>query len=187
MLKSRHHALLLLLCGALSSVAPTAAAEAAAAPMTSTGHWQSLEQFLQQADDRLPVGEDAARGPLLPSLGSPQSVTPVLAPLTIKPVEFAALPPLFERPKPAPPMPAKLLSTDKKVLPQLVASVEKPVPPAKDAACAPPEMSKRAKNFASDSATLEALQQAVKELRLDERLDFMPPAKISAPTATIQK
>lgn len=186
MLKSRHHALLLLLCGALSSVAPTAAAEAAAAPMTSTGHWQSLEQFLQ-ADDRLPVGDDAAHGLLLPSLGSQQSVTPVLAPVTIKPVEFAALPPLFERPKPAPPMPAKPLSTDKKVLPQLVASVEKPVPPAKDVACAPPEMSKRAKNFASDSATLEALQQAVKELRLDERLDFMPPAKISAPTATIQK
>lgn len=190
MLKSRNRALLFLLCGALSGVAQTAGAEEAAASVTTAGNWQPLEQFLQQGDVAAappPVEKSVPGALLLPSLGAERGAAPVLAPVALKPVEFAALPPLFERPKPAPPLPAKTPRVDKKVLPQLVASVEKPVPPAKDPACAPPEMTKQAKNYASDSATLEALQQAVKELRLDERLDFMTPAKISAPTATVQK
>lgn len=163
----------------------TAMAEEGAAASSPIANWQTLEQFLQQPATP-PVAQtepvpDKPAGALLPSLGSERPPTPLLAPVAIKPVEFAALPPLFERPKPTPPMTAKKLTPEKKVLPQLVATIEKPQAPAKTEACAPPEMTKRAKNYASDSATLEALQQAVKELKLDERLDFMQPPKTSTP------
>lgn len=160
----------------------TAVAEEGAAASSPIANWQTLEQFLQQpVTQTAPVVVEMPAGPLLPSLGAEHTTAPILTPVEMKPVEFAALPPLFERPKPTPPLAAKKLASEKKVLPQLLATVEKPQAPAKTEACAPPEMTKRAKNYASDSATLEALQQAVKELKLDERLDFMQPPKTSTP------
>lgn len=166
----------------LCLAAAVARAEERAAIIAAPGSWQTLEQFLQQPAIPVPSAKDKPTGPLLPSLGPERAAALQLAPVMIKPVEFAALPPLFERPKPKPPLADQTLPSGKKVLPQLVATVEKPQPPAKTEACAPPEMTKRAKNYASDSATLEALQQAVKELKLDERLDFMQPPQTSAPT-----
>lgn len=171
------------------SCAPVAAgAEEGAAPGSPIANWQTLEQFLQQPDVSAAPVPSAPDKPtstaLLPSLGPERRAAPLLAPVIIKPVEFAALPPLFERAKPVLPQADKKLQPDKKILPQLVATVEKPLPPANTEACAPPEMTKRAKNYARDSATLEALQQAVKDLKLDERLDFMQPAKASAIPAT---
>ncbi len=165
----------------LCLVPAVAGAQEGDAVATPAANWLTLDQFLQQPNIEAASAQGKPPAQLLPSLGSERAVAPLLVPVVVKPVEFAALPPLFERVKPVPPQDAKKLSAVKKILPQLVATVEKPQVPSKAEACAPPELTKRAKNYASDSVTLEALQQAVKELKLDERLDFMQSPKTSMP------
>ena len=153
--------------------------------------WISLEQFLHQKTGK--SGAAAQAGALLPSL-LPPALDAAPQPEEedepfVQPVTFANLPPLFERPKAAPPPAAPpLKKTPPAQARTFTAEVAPPAPekPA-DAACAAPAvsaMSKRAKALAGDSATLMALQQAVKDLKLDAQMDFLlTPDKASAPMA----
>jgi hypothetical protein len=161
---------------------------------TDTGEsWMSLQDFL---------GDDPAMPRKIEK--TPTSSSKVLSSLNLTdhaavkppvekfiPVQLAPLPPLFERPKTSP----QVVEKTKKVQPVTLKQdieVVPPVPPVAPAKCAvpelqKPELSKQAKNYASDTATLDALQRAVQDLGLRDKMDFLMPQNIRAPSAVISK
>jgi len=135
------------------------------------GSWVSLDQYLKTspAVPTAPVGKSATK--LLPSLtGQEEKEAPVFVPLPRLVVDFAGLPPLFERPKPSP------LVADKPAPRRAAAVVVPPIESKPSDACSnDPEAVKRAQAMAKDRETLAALQQAVKELKVQDKVDFMLP------------
>lgn len=173
---------------------PSWAAVDSAEPIKSGGDWITLDEFINN-QNMYPEPTPAAAAPpaasILPSLTKEKGASALAnAAPAVKippPVDFAAIPPVFERPKAAPAVaPAKpkpvLAKLNLAPRPDIMVSPGKdtlaaPGITAPTAACTVPEQSKRTKALASDRATLVALQQAVKDLQLNDAVDFMMPPK----------
>lgn len=180
---------------------PSWSAEVSTDTAKSGGDWITLDEFINN-QNMYPAPTPATAAPpaaiILPSLTNEKSAsalaTTAPAVKIPPPVDFAAIPPVFERPKAAPavvpvkpkPVLAKLNLAPR---PDIMVSPGKdtlaaPGITAPTASCTVPEQSKRTKALASDRATLVALQQAVKDLQLNDSVDFMMPPKTeqNAPT-----
>lgn len=125
----------------------------------------------------------------LPSLGHAEIFSgPIdLTPAASHTVNFAAMPPMFERRRRTPP---KELPKTKSVVATIPADAAPPIQPAKPpASCESPALpskvsTKQAAALADDRATLNALRQAVQDLQLEKDLDFMMPQNTNAAQST---
>ena len=169
----------------------------------SEDNWQSLERWEQGGEPGAATvaAPSAPAAKLLPSLGSApvaEATTPAAAAVAHK-VDFAGLPPLFERPiavapgqskepkpkapatKPLPALSEKTALTGRenelRGLALTLPGPEKAPVVAPATTCAKPQTSAIDPRLASDRATLAALQSAVKSVGAEQAFDFMLPAK----------
>lgn len=175
-----------------AAVADTAAVPSHMAIDTGES-WVSLQDFLgddpamPRTVEKVPTSPSKVLSSL--NLADHGAVKPPVEKLI--PVQLAPLPPLFERPKESPPITEKVKKV-KPTAPQQDVEIVPPVAPVAPVKCAvpellKPELSKQAKNYASDTATLDALQRAVQDLGLREKMDFLMPQNIKAPSAVVSK
>ncbi len=162
-------------------------------------NWQSLEHWEQEATAFVNTAPDQPAEKLLPSLGQNQSASSSKrdAPRPHE-VDFAGLPPLFERPRSTETVETKQpilkapiakqmpVSPDRNVLigrenerrslALTLPGIEK-APTVTDAAaaCAKPKVPALDQRLASDRATLAALQNAVKSVGAEQAFDLMLP------------
>lgn len=162
-------------------------------------NWQSLEEWEQEAMLFVNTAPELPAEQLLPSLGQNQSgSSSKRAASTRHEVDFAGLPPLFERPKstvavdikqpilkapiakqmPASPDRNELIGreNDRRSLALTLPGIEKaPTVTPAAAACAKPKLPALDQRLASDRATLAALQHAVKSVGAEQAFDLMLP------------
>jgi len=162
-------------------------------------NWQSLEHWEQEATATVNTAPDQPAEKLLPSLGQNQSASSSKrAASTPHEVDFAGLPPLFDRPRStvtvetkqpilkAPIAKEMTVSADRNLLigrenerrslALTLPGIEK-APTVTDAAaaCAKPKLPALDQRLVSDRATLAALQNAVKSVGAEEAFDLMLP------------
>lgn len=177
--------------GALPSSAQAAETLTPPAPPTTeivAGPWVKIETFLR--DPKNHSGQDMATDPTtreafaLPSLGHAEIFSDPrdLTPAATHNVNFSAMPPMFERRRA---MPLAVTKPKAAPAPAEVTPPIKPVPPAAENCTNPATQSKAAAAaLADDRATLNALRQAVQDLRLEKDLDFIMPQKTGTPQST---
>jgi hypothetical protein len=157
----------------------------------SDGHWIKLETYMHDpqnlprqnsAQINVPTSTAAA----LPSLGGdiiftePQDLTP----MATHTVTFAAMPPMYEQRHSISlitPLAAKTASAPP--IPS-IAAVTPPTQPPPVLCPDPKPSAKQAATLADDRATLNALRQAVQDLRLEKDLDFLMPQNATSPQST---
>lgn len=181
-----------LYCGGLLAAAHAAESLTPPPPPTAevvAGPWVKIETFLRDPKNHSAPNITADSAPqetfTLPSLGhaeifsSPRDLTPAAT----HSVNFSAMPAMFERRRAAPPAVTKPKATS---VPAAVTPPIKPTPPATAANCVKPPaaQSKQDAALADDRATLNALRQAVQDLRLEKDLDFMMPQKAGVSQST---
>lgn len=157
----------------------------------SNGHWIKLETYMHDPQN-LPTQNSAQITPpistaaTLPSLGGSVIYTEPrdLTPTATHTVTFAAMPPMYEQRHsislitlPA----AKTASAPP--IPSIVA-VTPPLQPPPVLCPDPKPSAKQAAALADDRATLNALRQAVQDLRLEKDLDFLMPQNAASPQST---
>ncbi len=132
--------------------------------------WMPLDSYLQTKpgqDAIAPARSSASL--LLPSLNGSKGPAIAAPPVAEKnTLDFASMPPLFERRKQQPPMAAE------KSAPPVVEKKPDIVVSSSDAEA---RKTPQASAIESDRATLDALRAAVKDLNLEKELDFMTAPK----------
>lgn len=160
-------------------------------PTISSGHWVKLETYLHDpqnfpAQTSDPTIDAPSTSATLPSLGSSIIFTEPrdLTPTATHTVTFAAMPPMYEQRHSSPlivPPTAKAASAPP--IPT-VAAVTPPIHPPPVLCPDPKPSAKQAAALADDRATLNALRQAVQDLRLEKDLDFLMPQNTASPQST---